>query len=285
MVLLVNTGWEGHEPGVPAKVWGWNGDEWTIVSADGPEGRDLGGVAYDSRRDKLVVYGGRSPTKCYSDTWEWDGQIWQTLDVVGPNVCDHLAMVYDAARGKVVLFGGQDRNSVLHGDTWEWDGQTWSMVSEEAVSTPPPRAHYALTYDSTRQKVFLFGGFDGRGDLADFWEWNGTSWHALEPGSSSPLPRAGARLAFDSEQGRAVLFGGSRRNSMYDETWIWDGTTWTEVSSQGPSGRGYHAMAYDPIRHQIVLFGGQSGTGPSAELLGDTWEWDGEQWRCVAGCE
>jgi len=98
MVLLVNTGWEGHEPGVSAKVWGWNGDQWTVVSADGPEGRDLGGVAYDSRRDVLVVYGGRSPTMCYSDTWEWDGQTWQMFDVVGPNVCDHLAMVYDAAR-------------------------------------------------------------------------------------------------------------------------------------------------------------------------------------------
>jgi hypothetical protein len=194
-------------------------------------------------------------------------------------------MVYDAARGKVVLFGGQDRNNVLHGDTWEWDGQTWAMVSEEAASTPPPRAHYALTYDSARQKVLLVGGFDSHSDLADLWEWDGLAWHELEPGGSSPSPRAGARLAFDSEQGRSVLFGGSRRNSMYGDTWISDGTAWAEVSSQGPSGRGYHAMAYDPMRRQVILFGGQNGIGPSAKLLGDTWEWDGEQWMCVDSCE
>lgn len=32
--------------------------------------------------------------------------------------------------------------------------------------------------------------------------------------------------------------------------------------------------AYDANRQRVVLFGGSSNSG----LVGDTWEWDGEQW-------
>jgi len=51
--------------------------------------------------------------------------------------------------------------------------------------------------------------------------------------------------------------------------------------------RGGHAMAYDPIRKRVVLFGGVTGQwssyptqGISSEsiLTDDTWEWDGRRW-------
>lgn len=43
-----------------------------------------------------------------------------------------------------------------------------------------------------------------------------------------------------------------------------------------PSARVDAAMAYDEIRHQVVLFGGFDG-----ELRNDTWLWDGEKWTLV----
>src|SRR5262249_11910483 len=59
--------------------------------------------------------------------------------------------------------------------------------------------------------------------------------------------------------------------------WEWDGATWTQrMPSPAPPPRAYGAMAYDPLRHVIVLFGGlASGTQAN---LGDTWEWDGTTW-------
>lgn len=39
------------------------------------------------------------------------------------------------------------------------------------------------------------------------------------------------------------------------------------------SGRNSHAMAYDPVRQQVVLFGGYNGNS-----MGDTWTWDGTNW-------
>jgi len=52
--------------------------------------------------------------------------------------------------------------------------------------------------------------------------------------------------------------------------------SWTQRSPlASPSARQHHTMAYDSVRHVVVLFGGE---GP----LGDTWEWDGNTWMQIA---
>jgi hypothetical protein len=266
MVLLVNgdTG-DPADTQSPGIIWGWDGEQWQVVSDDAPPLRSIGGVAYDSGRQVLVLYGGYTPGECYTDTWEWDGITWQKLDVEGPGVCDHFAMTYD----------GQEPNYTIRESTWTWDGQQWEQVS---TSGPPARTHYALTYDNVRQKVLLFGGFGGQ-DLDDFWEWDGTAWREIT--ADPPSRRAGVRMAFNGALETAVLFGGSLNPGGLNDTWLWDGVAWAEVPGDGPSARCYHAMAYDPIRHKIILFGGQGSDG---NLLNDTWEWDGSQWQCADGC-
>jgi cysteine-rich repeat protein len=49
---------------------------------------------------------------------------------------------------------------------------------------------------------------------------------------------------------------------------------WVQHASADPSRRYSGAMAYDPHRRRIVLFGGRSQAG----ALDDTWEWDGRAW-------
>ena len=56
---------------------------------------------------------------------------------------------------------------------------------------------------------------------------------------------------------------------------------WILASTTGPSVRIHHAMAYDPERQVIVLYGGYGG---GELILDDTWEWDGAAWHCVARC-
>ena len=53
---------------------------------------------------------------------------------------------------------------------------------------------------------------------------------------------------------------------------------WQEVSAQGPAPRINAGMAYDQVREVAVLFGGYERA-----MLEDTWEFDGRQWRQVAG--
>lgn len=95
-----------------------------------------------------------------------------------------------------------------------------------------------------------------------------------------PPARHSPAMAYDSRRGVVVLFGGftgrDRDALMYGDTWEWDGTEWKRVDTeQAPSGRSRVAMAYDPNRQAVVLFGGRL---PDGQPAGDTWQWDGERW-------
>ena len=81
-------------------------------------------------------------------------------------------------------------------------------------------------------------------------------------------------MAFDAGRAEVVLFSGGFQdaNGLANETWIWDGTNWSQrFPAASPPARSAAAMAYDAIRHQVVVFGG-SGAGT---IYGDTWVWDG----------
>lgn len=79
--------------------------------------------------------------------------------------------------------------------------------------------------------------------------------------------------AFDSVSKRVLVFGGELgRNDL----WSWDGSSWQHLPARVlPPGRRNAAMAFDPVRQRLVLFGGAGVDGAS---LGDTWEWTSGVW-------
>jgi hypothetical protein len=54
---------------------------------------------------------------------------------------------------------------------------------------------------------------------------------------------------------------------------------WTKKSEIGLGLRARHAMTYDSVRGQTVLFGVLDHDG---NVFGDTWEWDGGNWTEMA---
>jgi hypothetical protein len=64
-------------------LWAWNGTAWRQLDAGGagrPDARAMGYIAYDSKRDRVVLFGGRKGwPNDLNDTWEWDGTAWQQL--------------------------------------------------------------------------------------------------------------------------------------------------------------------------------------------------------------
>lgn len=102
---------------------------------------------------------------------------------------------------------------------------------------------------------------------------------------SLQINRAGPQKQID--EGRAdnackqqvVLFGGStfsNPNGFSNQTWLWDGTNWEQkFAENSPSPREGHAMAPDPLRREILLFGGYT----SSNFVADTWIWDGTNWE------
>jgi hypothetical protein len=286
-MVLVNGGPETGKPGEdPLELWGWDGERWSLLAADpdGPRWRNFASVAYDSKRQALVLYGGlQSETQQFSETWEWDGKTWTDRTGDGPGLREGASMAYDTERGKVVLFGGGQSGKMMS-DTWEWDGERWEQVESTG---PAARFPAGFAFDKTHGSVVLFGGhaIDQRGftTYGDTWLWDGADWRlAAETG---PAPRDGARAAYDPNSGTILLFGGVQIEPSvryFADTWLWDGAQWKEAGVKGPPGRVHATMAFDPARRKIVLMGGSNAPGV---LLSDIWEWDGQQWTCVSQCE
>ena len=59
-------------------TWSFDGNSWKLLASDGPPARAMGYIAYDERRDCIVLFGGRKGwPNDLADTWEFDGMQWR----------------------------------------------------------------------------------------------------------------------------------------------------------------------------------------------------------------
>ena len=82
--------------------------------------------------------------------------------------------------------------------------------------------------------------------------------------------------SFSAARERGAL-GAATPTGQYDQTWAWDrhGVDRADTGRRSAHLPGQGAgLGYDPIREEVVLFGGWDGT----TTLADTWVWDGTSW-------
>jgi hypothetical protein len=263
----------GYYFGYLADTWVWDGANWTQKSpSTSPPARAFFAMTYDSMHQQVVLFGGDNGSYL-GDTWVWNGTDWShKFPATSPSARSDVAMAYDSAHGQAVLFGGA--NDSYLGDTWVWDGANWTQ--KFPVTSPPARVYHAMTYDSSHGQALLFGGQNSSIYLGDTWVWDGTNW-AQESPATAPSSRASPAMAYDAAHQQVILFGGDA-NAVLADTWIWYRSSfanWAQDSpSSIPSARINHAMAYDSLDGQTVLFGGYNGS----ISLGDTWVWNGINW-------
>lgn len=137
-----------------------------------------------------------------------------------------------------------------------------------------------MAYDQARNRLVLFGGYDGT-NRADTWELVNGSW-IPQVFANGPQARRNHAMAFDATTGTIVMFGGVGAGGAHlSDTWTWNGVAWTQFAGGQPQGRQGHAMAFDPVRGKVVMFGGAYPFGSLMQFLNDTWEWNGSAWTQV----
>ena len=317
-------------------TWAWADGHWRQLctsmacQATSPPHRSNHHLLYDPATDKVYLYAGvNEADEPFHDLWSWDGVLWREVDqgLTRPPERHLHGVAFDESRGVIVLFGGTKHppvNSPSHdfGDTWEFDGETWTRVCLESPCTdsmPSPRYWPGMTYDSTNERVLLFGGADHDGTstfwkhgINDFWSWDGAVWTKLcgncidigvnqygEAASGLRHPN----LAWDRHRSVLVMFGGGNTHHadqhgnndtlVMSTTFEWDGATWSKFepettgnncSQEGWPCLGYSAgMSYDPERGEVVLFGG----GYYGTYSDQTYRWrehGWEQYCTTEGC-
>jgi N-acetylneuraminic acid mutarotase len=205
--------------------------------------------------------------------------------------------VYDSANKVIVLFGGKGGTTGGHetftGETWEFDAarETWTQIFPS--TSPSPRKHHAMVYDSLNRKVILFGGETHMTKSSHMRKSNETwvyeastdAWAQMFP-STSPSPRAFHEMVYDSLNQQVILFGGivsEKNQDITNETWVYNiaDNNWFQINLlDAPSPRFHHTMVYDPVGKKVILFGG--GTVLCHEphcivttgLINDTWVYE-----------
>jgi len=261
------------------ELWEWDGERWhKILIPDGPAPR--AGHVLAATDDGVLLFGGQSEDGQLSDTWHWNGSTWTRFAPRNrPNARGGSAAAYLSGRNATLLFGGQGARGYAN-DAWLWTEQAWQSVAHAAA--PAPRSQHAMTYDAARNETVLFGGVVGFSPVADTWIWTGEQWQIQQP-VHAPPPRFGHAMVYDAAHDRTVLFGGHDEAARND-LWTWDGFNWqnqyedarpVDQADPKPLRRWGHAMVYDELREEVVLFG---GSRDDAGFFSDTWILNGTQW-------
>ena len=251
---------------------------WTQKQDIGPSARVNHGLAHDSARQRVVLFGGDPGGSPLADTWAWDGNLWTQIADTGPAARHSTAMVHESGIQRVLLFGGAS-GSTQFGDTWVCEGSDWTQLADTG---PSPRFAHAMGYDPARGRAVLFGGLTGSSALGDTWEWDGTEWTQRE--DVGPSARGGHAMAYDIAGSRVLLFGGAGTNGTgLGDTWAWNGTTWTQIADTGPDPRTASALVADG---GALLFGGVNSSDPGLPpsdrvIYGDSWRLEGDLWSKV----
>lgn len=217
---------------------------------------------------------------------------WTELATSGGPVSGREApsAVYDPTSNRLIVFGGSSLeepccdNSL--NETWVLTNAngtggtpTWMQLTPSAPSgLPPARTDLSAVYDSTNNRMIIFGGGQFGPSLFhalfnDVWVLTyanglgGTpTWMPLTPTGGPPPARAGHEAVYDAQNNRMIVYGGGNNGIEDVPTDVWvltnanglGGTpTWLQFSPpNGSPAEEHYATGYDPNTNRMIFFGG-----------------------------
>jgi hypothetical protein len=208
---------------------------------------------------------------------------WSTLN--WPPIRYGHSAVYDPGHDRMIVFGGHDGTG--YSDRyWGPASLVWILTPSDPArwtgvlpggSSPTRRYTHSGIFDSTRERMIVFGGFDGH-MLNDTWELSlsgALAWAPLAASGTPPPVRHRHTAIYDPVRDRMIVYGGTNDTTMSGDVWelSLSGTpAWSEIaaSGAGPAPRCRHSAIYDPVRERMIVFGGR---GASSDF-NDIWALD-----------
>lgn len=254
---------------------------WTQVTPSGtpPSPRYGQSAILDPVRDRIVVFGGGDGAGS-NDVWALslgESPEWTELTPTGgpPDPRTEHTAIYDPVRDRMIVFGGEDRGFL--NDVWALslgESPEWTLLAPTG-GPPDVRAAHSAIYDPVRDRMVIFGGITWFLENNDAWALSfsgGEAWQPLVPAGSPPGPRYGHVAIYDSIRDRIVVFGGGDYDpqryysSVFKDMFALElsaGPSWTKLEPAGgwPWGPLQGSAIFNPARDQMVVLGGQNGTG------------------------
>jgi hypothetical protein len=240
----------------------WSG---AIPAGNAPPARFGHTAVLDAARDRMIVFGGMGDAGPLGDVWTLSlsgGMTWNAVVTSGgPSPRSGHAAVLDSLRERMLVIGGADADSV-RSDVWALtfgDSATWSAVA--TTGSFPPRSRHTASRDPVRDRILVFGGSDGTGELGDVQALSlaDAAWTPVSP-TGTPAARSSHTAAYDPVGDALIVSGGSDGTFPLNDTWalpLGSSPVWSQVFTvASPPGRHSHTLVRDPSRDRFVSFGG-----------------------------
>jgi hypothetical protein len=258
---------------------------WHAVDSAGPAPRFGHGAVYDAVHRRMLIVMGQG-ADFFNDVWAFDleQQTWTEL-----KANDRSGAAPRPRYGQSALLDAQGRVLISHGfsdqgrfdDTWAFEvaAARWVDLTPTSGAKPLKRCLHTLIYEAAADRVLLFGGCSSgfgpcpQGDLWAF-DLKTATWAELTPAGAAPAARSDASLVYEAATQSLFLFGGKTEHGPSAETWSYElaSNMWMQLErTDGPSARSSQATSYDSQGRRVLIFGGLTGDGSSADL----WEWTG----------
>lgn len=289
-------------------------DSWVLTSANGvgtPSWQNIkvSGTApslsyhsavYDQALNRMYVFAGNSSadklqTNSHAFTLVSANGISSTgirWILGGPAVRYSQSMFYDSSTNSLFVYGGQhSKTNINFSDYWQASNVIGSSsliwgLQRPAGTLPSARFGHTGEYDSTSNRMMLFGGATGFPSpcvndyhiLENANLTGGTlTWIKVSPSGALPPARTFQGSAYDAGTNTLMIFGGYDCNTtFYNDVWILKNAngvsgqpSWIQLSPSGnqPSVRESSSAVYDPTTNTLIVYGGDAGPAP----FGDVW--------------
>jgi len=273
----------GSEPNEALVAYDFNSNRWDVLEfgdsfhteSMSEAGHPVGRFVYNPNLSVFTYYccpSQSATAESVNHTWWFDpvGQVGRDkFTAPKPGLTPvEASSAFDSAHNKMILYGSGV-------GTWMYDPSvnSWQLLSPTYAvqgggtfpATFAALAEPAMAYDSSGQKIYMFGGRLGYGSGDSFvndlysYDVGANTWTLLNPSGARPAPREMAALAYDSTNHVFLLFGGFIDNptdQTFADTWIYDpvANSWTQLNPvQSPPGGTFEHLAYDSDDNAFVM--------------------------------
>src|SRR5450755_905557 len=281
---------------------------WTQLTPAGalPPARARHSAVYDPNTDSMTIFGGDLAVGyCFAqsnDVWVLanatglaGSPAWTQLAPAGalPTVREGHSAVYDGANNRMIVFGGETLGCPFdpNAEIWVLDhangtGGTpsWTKLSPAAGAAPDARAWHSAIYDSTNNRMLVFGGYTSAGPQNDMWVLSNANglggqptWTQLTPAAPLPPVRSYHSAVYDPAANAMTIFGGGTNSGLANDVWVLANAnglsgppTWTQQQPTGapPVPRCLHSAVLNLSTDRMTVFG---GLDTPAAGYNDTW--------------